>query len=254
MGASVAGSRIAELASGISSMSDSEMPCQPRIEDPSKPRPSSNADSVERAQRQRHVLPGAEQVAELEVDHRHARLASPHSSASRASGIVSPPFREVVPVLELPHLPSSPSWTTKKAPAALNELRGAVASASAFRRRNLPQQRSIGRGWTPAARGRLTLVATILGSGIALLDSTVVNVALPAIEDDLGGGLAGQQWVVNAYLLTLGSLILSAARWGTSTGSGGSSRSASRASASRRSSARWRRRSSRSSPPARCRA
>jgi EmrB/QacA subfamily drug resistance transporter len=54
----------------------------------------------------------------------------------------------------------------------------------------------------------LTLVATILGSGIALLDSTVVNVALPAIEEDLGGGLAGQQWVVNAYLLTLGSLIL----------------------------------------------
>jgi EmrB/QacA subfamily drug resistance transporter len=54
----------------------------------------------------------------------------------------------------------------------------------------------------------LTLVATILGSGIALLDATVVNVALPAIEDDLGGGLAGQQWVVNAYLLTLGSLIL----------------------------------------------
>ena len=54
----------------------------------------------------------------------------------------------------------------------------------------------------------LTLVAAILGSGIALLDSTVVNVALPAIQNDLGGGLAGQQWVVNAYLLTLGSLIL----------------------------------------------
>lgn len=60
-----------------------------------------------------------------------------------------------------------------------------------------------------AKRARtLTLVVTILGSGIALLDATVVNVALPAIEDDLGGGLAGQQWVVNAYLLTLGSLIL----------------------------------------------
>src|SRR5215207_6584684 len=54
----------------------------------------------------------------------------------------------------------------------------------------------------------LTLVATILGSGIALLDGTIVNVALPAIEEDLGGALAGQQWVVNAYLLTLGSLIL----------------------------------------------
>ncbi|MEA2390782.1 MAG: hypothetical protein QOK31_891 [Solirubrobacteraceae bacterium] len=55
---------------------------------------------------------------------------------------------------------------------------------------------------------RLTLVACILGSGIALLDSTAVNVALPAIQHDLGGGLAGQQWIVNAYLLTLGSLIL----------------------------------------------
>ena len=54
----------------------------------------------------------------------------------------------------------------------------------------------------------LTLVAAIMGSGIALLDGTIVNVALPAIQDDLGGGLAGQQWVVNAYLLTLGSLIL----------------------------------------------
>jgi EmrB/QacA subfamily drug resistance transporter len=59
-----------------------------------------------------------------------------------------------------------------------------------------------------ALRKRLTLVACILGSGIALLDSTVVNVALPTIQHDLGGGLAAQQWVVNAYLLTLGSLIL----------------------------------------------
>jgi len=60
-----------------------------------------------------------------------------------------------------------------------------------------------------AGRARtLTLVATILASGIALLDATIVNVALPAIREDLGGGLAGQQWVVNAYLLTLGSLLL----------------------------------------------
>ena len=55
---------------------------------------------------------------------------------------------------------------------------------------------------------RLTLVACILGSGIALLDGTVVNVALPTIQRALGGGLAAQQWVVNGYLLTLGSLIL----------------------------------------------
>src|SRR5438309_11149996 len=58
------------------------------------------------------------------------------------------------------------------------------------------------------SRKRLTLVACILGSGIALLDGTVVNVALPTIQRALGGGLAAQQWVANAYLLTLGSLIL----------------------------------------------
>jgi EmrB/QacA subfamily drug resistance transporter len=55
---------------------------------------------------------------------------------------------------------------------------------------------------------RLTLVAAILGSAVATIDGTVVNVALPAIADDLGGGLTTQQWVANAYLLVLGSLIL----------------------------------------------
>src|SRR3954454_23359342 len=55
---------------------------------------------------------------------------------------------------------------------------------------------------------RLTLIATILGSSIVLLDGSVVSVALPSIQRSLGGGLAGQQWVSNAYLLTLGSLIL----------------------------------------------
>ena len=47
-----------------------------------------------------------------------------------------------------------------------------------------------------------------MGSFVAGLDATAVNVALPAIRADLGGGLAGQQWVSNAYLLALGSLIL----------------------------------------------
>jgi EmrB/QacA subfamily drug resistance transporter len=63
-------------------------------------------------------------------------------------------------------------------------------------------------GRLSATTKQLTLVACILGSGIALLDSTVVNVALPTIQRDLGGGLAAQQWVANSYLLTLGSLIL----------------------------------------------
>ena len=55
---------------------------------------------------------------------------------------------------------------------------------------------------------RLILVATILGSSMVFIDATVVNVALQPIQHDLGGGLAAQQWVVDAYLLTLGSLIL----------------------------------------------
>jgi EmrB/QacA subfamily drug resistance transporter len=58
------------------------------------------------------------------------------------------------------------------------------------------------------ARKRLVLVAAILGTTVVTVDSTVVNVALPAIADDLGGGLAGQQWTSNAYLVTLGSLLL----------------------------------------------
>lgn len=55
---------------------------------------------------------------------------------------------------------------------------------------------------------RVVLVVSILASFVAFLDSAIVNVALPAIQRELGGGLAAQQWIVDAYLLTLGSLIL----------------------------------------------
>ena len=58
------------------------------------------------------------------------------------------------------------------------------------------------------ARGRWVIFAAILGSGVAFLDSTVVNVALPAIGDDLGGGLSGLQWTLDGYLLTLSALLL----------------------------------------------
>src|SRR5689334_13167056 len=61
---------------------------------------------------------------------------------------------------------------------------------------------------------KLALAAAIMGSFVAVLDASVVNVALPSIRADLGGGLAGQQWVSNAYLLTLGSLILVAGSLG----------------------------------------
>jgi EmrB/QacA subfamily drug resistance transporter len=59
---------------------------------------------------------------------------------------------------------------------------------------------------TPVARW--ILLATVLGSGMAMLDGTVVNVALPSIGKDLGAQVAGLQWVLTAYLLTLSALIL----------------------------------------------
>jgi EmrB/QacA subfamily drug resistance transporter len=58
------------------------------------------------------------------------------------------------------------------------------------------------------ARARWVILASVLGSGIAFLDSTVVNVALPSIARDLGAGLSGLQWTLTAYLLTLGSFLV----------------------------------------------
>jgi EmrB/QacA subfamily drug resistance transporter len=55
---------------------------------------------------------------------------------------------------------------------------------------------------------RVVLLVSILASSVAFLDGSVTNVALPAIMDELGGGFALQQWVVDAYLITLGSLML----------------------------------------------
>jgi EmrB/QacA subfamily drug resistance transporter len=57
-------------------------------------------------------------------------------------------------------------------------------------------------------RGRLTLATVILGSGVAILDGTVVNIALRTIGTDLDADLADLQWVLNGYLLSMASLIL----------------------------------------------
>lgn len=56
--------------------------------------------------------------------------------------------------------------------------------------------------------GRWVLATTVLGSAMAVLDSTVVNVALPTIGRELHAGVSGMQWVVNAYLLTLSAFVL----------------------------------------------
>jgi EmrB/QacA subfamily drug resistance transporter len=65
---------------------------------------------------------------------------------------------------------------------------------------------------TPAARG--VLIATILGTGMAFLDGTVVNIALPRIGEEFGASIAGLQWIVDGYLLSLAALILIAGSLG----------------------------------------
>ena len=61
-----------------------------------------------------------------------------------------------------------------------------------------------------SAAGRWVLAVAVLGEAMVLLEATVVNVALPAIGRDLGAGVAGLQWTLNAYVLTLAALVLPA--------------------------------------------
>ena len=61
-----------------------------------------------------------------------------------------------------------------------------------------------------SAAGRWVLAVAVLGEAMVLLEATVVNVALPAIGRDLGGGVAALQWTLNGYVLTLAALILPA--------------------------------------------
>lgn len=60
----------------------------------------------------------------------------------------------------------------------------------------------------PAGRGRWILFATILGSAMAFIDGTAVNVALPVLQTSLGADVSATQWIVDAYLLVLSSLML----------------------------------------------
>lgn len=58
------------------------------------------------------------------------------------------------------------------------------------------------------AQGRWTIAATVLGAGVVFIESAVVNGALPAMARDLDLGMAGVQWILNGYFLTLGALML----------------------------------------------
>jgi EmrB/QacA subfamily drug resistance transporter len=73
-----------------------------------------------------------------------------------------------------------------------------------------PCDRAIASTIDPASpqHPRITLAATILGSSVAFIDGSVVNVALPALQSDLGAASSGLSWTINAYLLPLGALIL----------------------------------------------
>src|SRR6202012_2772266 len=69
-----------------------------------------------------------------------------------------------------------------------------------------------------SARGRWVLAATVLGSGIAALDATVVGIALPAIGRDFHAQVSSMQWVVDGYTLTLAGLLLLGGALGDSYG------------------------------------
>src|SRR6202451_3379450 len=69
-----------------------------------------------------------------------------------------------------------------------------------------------------SARGRWVVAATVLGSGMAALDATVVGIALPAIGRNFHAGVASVQWVVDAYTLTLAGLLLLGGTLGDSFG------------------------------------
>src|SRR5205823_9009976 len=58
------------------------------------------------------------------------------------------------------------------------------------------------------ATGRWVLAAAILGSSITFIDGTVVNVALPVLQKELGASVSGAQWIVESYALMLASLML----------------------------------------------
>ena len=59
-----------------------------------------------------------------------------------------------------------------------------------------------------SAAGRWLIVAAVLGSGVAFIDGTVVNVALPAIRTDLNASVSSLQWVIDIYTLVLASLLM----------------------------------------------
>jgi MFS transporter, DHA2 family, methylenomycin A resistance protein len=63
-------------------------------------------------------------------------------------------------------------------------------------------------------RSTLTLLAAYLGLFVGLVDANAINLALPAVRDDLGGGISGAQWTIDAYNITFAAVLLSAGSLG----------------------------------------
>ena len=80
-----------------------------------------------------------------------------------------------------------------------------------FDRRRIVTHLACGYGWIHAL---LVLVAAYLGLFVGLIDSNAVNLALPAIQADLGGGVSGAQWTADAYNVTFAAVLLTAGSLG----------------------------------------
>ena len=87
-------------------------------------------------------------------------------------------------------------------------VRGKLLTAANTKPPRKEIRRSDGTGLCSAAAAPWVLAATILGSSITFVDGTVVNVALPVLQRDLGADMRGVQWVVESYALMLSALIL----------------------------------------------
>ncbi len=96
-------------------------------------------------------------------------------------------------------------------PAGTDDFANSGAACGQLRAQNGPVTETVVWG---TARAKAVLATTILGSGMAMLDSTIVNIALPSIGAELEASVAGLQWILDGYLLALASLILIAGSLG----------------------------------------
>src|SRR5690348_13600040 len=106
------------------------------------------------------------------------------------------------------------AWTVKDSLLQNHLLRSGLAHRSARRRPSMPQPSPE----LPAPAGSRSpgaaLAVLSAGTLMIILDGTIVNVALPSIQHDLGFSQAGLAWVVNAYLIAFGGLLLLTGRLG----------------------------------------